>query len=719
MIYTRTRTAAAALVMCLWLGLVMSPVAADSDQADLTDAIQKMHAWAGSGENGQRWRAYLRSDDLSRELAKGALADAGVIEQVLAQYQSQAKGLDLPRFVAVRDALIAWKKELKIPPSVELPYVARAAKDDFKPVTDEDLAAAKSKLISQVKKLDAYLTPGGENGVAWKKYLKWEKLQTELRADATPELKNISEVYRRFRANHQGLEMPEFTHVADALERYYDLAAVKFNPKASEQFVSELEVLATHLEKYAQAPIETENLAIGRRIGRLSGSGQAETLVRAVRHHYSRPNLSVRVSKEFLDAGMGRTIDDTSPVTDNILGTRISGEGHTLAKLDVALVPNNRQAEINALLTGHVTTDTVGRNGPVSIYTDGDAKFEAVKTILIDDEGFHVKPAVCEATIESTIRGISSTRDGRVGEKMIHKIAWKRIGKQRDQAEQIAGKHAAERVERRFDRDAEPRLTKANKNFQDDFRSPLLRLGQFPQQLRFSSTEEHLFVRALQANRYQLGAPSATPEHADDHDLSVRVHETLINNLAGGVLAGKTITDVDQEKLGKRLGGQWEEKLKSAEDDDPWSITYAALRPVTALFGENQFSVTIRGRRFTSGERKFKAMNITAVYHFETTATGAKLTRQGDLRIFPPNFVEGQDKLSASQVALRRLLDRRMGKLFPPEIVADSKELPGDWAKVGKLCLEKLVSGDGWLSLGWSAPQIGKLAQQAVRTASK
>ncbi|MFV2070146.1 MAG: hypothetical protein ACC645_24530, partial [Pirellulales bacterium] len=674
----RTAAAVAIVFSCV---LSVAPAMADSQQDHLSDALQAMHDWVGSSENGKRWKAYLRSDDLLRELAKGYDADVVVAEKILAQYQSKTGGLDRTRFVAVRKALAAWLQELKLPTAAELPQVARAAKDHFQPVTAENLAAAKTALLGQVKALDAYLASGGENGAAWKKYLKWDKLQSQLAVDAAPELKSVSEVYRRYRANHPGLEMPVFTNVAEALQCYYDLAAVKLNPKASEQFASELDTLATRLEKYAQAPAETENLAIGRRLGWLEGSHQAGTLVQAVRRHYSRPNLSAQVSKEFLDAGMGRTVDDTSSITDDILGTKITGEGHTLAKLDVALVPNNRYAQLSALLAGRVMTETVGSNGPVFIFTDGEATFAAEKSILIDDKGFHVKPAVCKASITSDIHGISTTRDGRMGERMIRKVAWKRIGKQRGRAEKIAEEHAARRVEERFDREANPQLTKANKNFNDDFRKPLLRLGEFPQLLRFSSSEDHLFVQSLQANRYQLGAPTNPPEHAGDADLSVRVHETWVNNLAGAVLAGKTFTDADQEKMGKRLGGEWEEKLKSDADDDPWSITYAASRPVTLSFDENRFSVTIRGRRFTSGERSFKAMDITAVYHLEKTATGAKLTRQGELRIFPPHFVEGKNKLSASQVALRRLLNKRMGKLFPPEILADSKELSGEWAK--------------------------------------
>ncbi len=715
------RAAAAAAVLCSWLGMT-SAASAESSSDAVRSSLATMNEWVGDGDNGKGWRAYLLSDQLDAQLAKGDQADAAVVQKVVEKYNSGAGGLDRPKFVTVRDALVAWIDDLDLPASGDLPTVARDAKGQYKPVSDEALANAKQQLSAATKQLDDYLTPGGANGTAWKSYLKWDQLEAALKSEEAPDLKRVRSVqgvYLKFRANQTGLELAVFTNVASALQHYRDLAVIKQNDKAGEQFASQLDSLATHLDNYTQAPAEPDAFAIGRRLGRLESSGQTGTLVRAVRHHHSRPNLWAQVSQRFLDAGIGRKVDDTSPVTENIMGTRISGKGHTVANMTVATVPNDEHARLRTLLSGRTQTETSGRNGPVTIFTNGDTRFEAVKWITVDDEGLHVTQAVCEADMDSEIQGISTSRDGRMGERMIRKVAWKRIGSQRGQAEAIGEQRAEKRVEKRFDDEADPEVAKANKTFNEDYRNPLLRLGEFPQLLRFSSSDDHLFVKALQANRYQLGAPDAPPEVDAEHDVSVRVHESLVNNFAAAIIAGKTYDDGDMEEMGKRLGGEWEEKMKSSDDDDPWSITYAQLRPVTVLFDNNQFSVTIRGRRFTSGDRAFKAMNISAVYKLEKTPTGAKLVRQGELKIFPPRFVEGETRLSASQVALRRLLTKRMGKMFPPEIVADSKELPGEWAKVGKLQLDQMVTSKGWLSLGWSAPQISQLARQATQTASK
>ena len=121
---------------------------------------------------------------------------------------------------------------------------------------------------------------------------------------------------------------------------------------------------------------------------------------------------------------------------------------------------------------------------------------------------------------------------------------------------------------------------------------------------------------------------------------------------------------------------------------------------------------TIRGQRFTSGDRRFRAMNITASYQVERTERGTRLVRKEELEIVPPGFVPGKGRLSASQIALRRLLTKRLGDLFKPEIVTDGLELPGEWKRVGKLPLIQMNIDRGWVALGWRLPARESVADR-------
>jgi hypothetical protein len=246
----------------------------------------------------------------------------------------------------------------------------------------------------------------------------------------------------------------------------------------------------------------------------------------------------------------------------------------------------------------------------------------------------------------------------------------------------------------------------------------MLRRRIFPQRFRTSTSRDTLRLEVLQATQFQLAAATAAPELDEQYDLSVRVHESLINNLAASVLTGRTFTEEQVQKMATNALGELPEQLESAADEDPWSITFARRQPpVTIQFAEQGFKIVIRGRRFTSGEQKCGALNITAVYKARRTETGVVLTRQGDLEILPPTFQRGKSQLSASQVALRRLLMRRLGDVFKPEIVSDGLPMEGALKKVGKLRWARWHADAAWLTLAWNMPATAAAAVPHVAAA--
>ncbi len=114
--------------------------------------------------------------------------------------------------------------------------------------------------------------------------------------------------------------------------------------------------------------------------------------------------------------------------------------------------------------------------------------------------------------------------------------------------------------------------------------------------------------------------------------------------------------------------------------------------------------ITVRGQRYTSGDREFKGMNVTADYKIQPSGESFKLVRDAELHIVPPNFVPGQTRLSTQQVTLKTLLQKKFGKLFEPEIKAEKLTLSGRWEKVGPLDLKQLQSSSGWLVAAWLEP---------------
>ncbi len=582
-------------------------------------------------------------------------------------------------------------------PSVEeLPAACLAAKANFRPLTPQDVQSAKVELIEAVGRLDKKLKADGKNGENWRKYLLLEKLQNQLKSDETPDIGVLDTIYRRYAADHEGLALVWFLDVKEAIGRYRFLAASVESTKLKAAYDRMLEGLAEQLESYRSEPTAEGAVAIGRAVGQLQDARQAPELVAAVLHHFARPNLFADVSAELIAAAMSEDVDETAPVEDVILGTRIRGTGHTTGSITAKLVPDELRGVIDITFLGVTKTDNVGTNGPVRIYSNGVTRLGVCKRIWIDAEGLSSFPAVAKAITDSEITDIH-------GGRMAERIAWNRAGQQQYRAQQIASEHAQQRVNRRVDDETAELLDRANDAFVKKFRKPLVERNLFPKRFDFSTTTEWLKLVGLQAGRYQLAAPTEpVTELIEHHDLALRVHQSMINNLAADAVAGRTVRDETFQSVLVAMLGKLPEELKETEDQAPWAITFAARQPVSVAFADGGFTVTIRGRRYYRGDESYPGMNVTAVYKFSEADGGFKAIRQGELQIFPPGFVPGGGKrLSAREVTIRTLLKRRFGKIFDEEFLIEQIELPERWSKVGKLRPVQLVGQHAWLTIAW------------------
>jgi hypothetical protein len=303
-----------------------------SPVAKVESALAEMHGWVGDGENGQRWRTYLMSDRIEAQLRQAESADAQSLEAPLARYRSHVRGLDRPKFAAVRTALAGWQQHLQAGQGPNLSEMARSAGAEFVPVSPAQVAAARLDLVERVRRLDALLSSAGPKGQAWKTYLQWDQLQAQLAIDGPPDFGALGQVHRRFRAIHAGLELPEFTAVADSLERYSNLANIARVADQTQPYAQQIELLAGELEAYQNEPTEKLEFDIGRRLGFFDRLGQASRLVQAARSRLARPNLRARVSADLLSAALTQDVHDTRHVTDVILGTTISGPARTNAR---------------------------------------------------------------------------------------------------------------------------------------------------------------------------------------------------------------------------------------------------------------------------------------------------------------------------------------------------------------------------------------------------
>jgi hypothetical protein len=574
----------------------------------------------------------------------------------------------------------------------------------------QDVSAAKTELASAVSNLDRFLQTGAPyKRAGWQKYLQWNDLVSLLAQDSPPpELP--SALLAKFRANVKGLEMQPFAKVASALERYAAAAGAAGDANAKDEFAAKIEELAKQLEALEQDPASGDAaLAVGRSLGWLERNRQAGSLVAQIRQAYGKQNLFGYASRRLAAAGIEDNIDQLSGVRDNILGTSVHGTARLLGRTTLQMNENPNAASLNILLGGTAYSNTVGYNGPATIYSTGATSVSGSKLIEMTAAGMIGYRAQAACRTNTNINNISA-RHG-----LIERIAWRRAGQQEGQAEEIASQHAAARVAGQMDSEAGRMIAEQNARYFEKLRDPLLRRGEFPEEVRFSSTPNQAQVRVLQHSPTLLAAATPPPPQAADFDLALRTHESTVANFGQGLLGGYELTDLRLEKLIKDdLEAELPEELRVTlpngeldQDKEPWAIVFAKEFPARAKFTGGGLWMAIRADGFKRGDGYKPAltelMEISAAYKIEKTPKGATLHRDGDVQVRFPNRAN-PDQITLRDSATVTFIRRKFRNLFKEEFVGEGIALKGRWAKAGKLQLQEIQSDRAWLSLGWKLP---------------
>jgi len=570
----------------------------------------------------------------------------------------------------------------------------------FVPVSPARLDTAAGRLRAALGPLDALLLRS-PSGADWRRYLDWPALQAQASAGQKADGAELRRLQALLDAGENGLEMPQFAAVRRAVAGFAEAVEAARNPDAAAVFGQRLDKLAAAVAAGAAAGSLEPLDSVGPLLARLEETGQGAATVARVRTAVNRPNMFLEVDESLLGAAVNRAVNEVAPVNENLLGTRVRGTGHTTGIVFLDFVPAVDRAVIDLKLDATNHSRTRGSQGPVTVHTLGTTKVDARKRIMIDGDRVSTEPAQVRASTDTRTAGIGV--NARFGRRLIRKIASRKITEMRPQAEAISSAKARQRVRGQFEEQTGSAIAKAASDYQSRFRRPLADRGWFPELLAMNTSESRLSVVARKALADQIAAFSVPPAVDADAILAARVHETAVNNVAEITLGGRTITQEFVEEQIRKNNGSLPEALGNDADQKPWSITFAKRKPVQLDADDNRVKVTVRGSRFTSGDREFPAMDIWAAYKIEPGPSGIRLVRDGDVQIYPPGFVPGgAEKLTVSETSLRRILQKRFNKVFEEVAVVEPLRLPEQLAHAGPLPMEQLVARkDGWVAVGW------------------
>lgn len=737
------------------VGLLLPPCPGFGAETPTTrqtgQALDRLDEWLGEGANGDRWRVYFHADELRRELSRGDEADPAVLMRSLVRLRSGAKGLELSKFASFRAQLSSLVAELVKQRQTDLATLAEASCGDLDPVSEERFAAVRTELSERAEALQAALGRGSAFADEWNRYLHWDKLapslspESEIDARAT---RDLEEVLSKLRANQPGLELPVFVELAKAIEQCRSLApwaAAERSRDTREDYVRLMAAFERQLRRHAKAATTETSWQVGRILGVVEAIGDSPLLASAVRRRYVQPNIYAVGSARLIGRIPTEPVNNRQPVTDCILGTSIYGTANTLGAVRLAPLDAADRVELAVYFSGQTYSSTKGYNKPVRIRSSGVTSFSAAKRVAIADAGFSTGPSSAAAATSTKIKSINKT-GGQFGHKLVEKIAWKRAGQQKRQAEQIASRHAEQRIASGFDEQLQATLAEARKNYETKFRAPLVRRDVFPDPFHLSSTTQGVRIQAGLGRAGQIGASGPPPGMRVDEDATLQIHESAVNNYLPLAFAGATISQESEDQPPKIKGNvpAWVRRLsdrpakraaaalpstspaevesgpqlqpaagdaklaeRKAPPFKPWSMTLHPEAPIAVRFDDDKLIVRIRTTELASDGDPLKDWDFIVAYQVIQDGDGILLRRVGEIEVFPSGFDPRHDTRMPSQKSgLRNTLAKNMnaraaaGQSFPPEISIDPVVLE----KLGPLRLRELVADDGWLSLGWTLP---------------
>ena len=714
-------------------------------------SLQKLHAsidslesWLETSRYGAKWNAYLKTDLLQRELAKGQDADRQSLESVLDQYRSKVAGLDKRRFTAVRQALAAYLAVQRSLPIESLPGVAGKAYETFVAPSPTAVSASESHTASAAEQLNLFLSQNPDRAKAWKSFLRWPLLQEQLSSD-NPSTAKLAQVLQRLSADESGLETTQFVELRQSLRVWIDRAlAEKKTAAVKKKIKAYSSELAQSLKTYGANASHWDAMAIAARINFLKRFNVAPELTAAVRQYYSHPNLSAYISSSLISSAMDRTIDEAISIRENILGVQIVGEGQTKGSLQVDLLPDTDRAAIGLKMHGVTESKTVGTKRSVQVYANSTTSLEAIKKVHFSSEGFSSQPAQADASTKTRVTGLTTSR----GNRLVEKLAWRKVAKSKGQAQAQSSRRAATRLESRMDEEGDKLLANANQKYDEKFRAPLLRKDAFPQLFKVESSGQQIRLLMHEASADQLAAPvSATPPPAGS-DLGLRLHESFVNNMAAHLLGGKKVSSSDgsqqegsepnflerfkqqrQKKVAEQRDREGKDPLpveKPAADQAPWQMRFAKRNPISVEFREGTIRFVVRGTEFSGLDDQVydRPMSMWAQYKVERDGTGGLRLTLMDQGVDPTNVEKG-GRFVAADAPLRSKLrvrwketlegkngENKVAQVFPFELPDPRFE------RVGPLAYERFDLEDGWLTLGMQRT-VEQLGKQAVLDRSR
>lgn len=577
-------------------------------------------------------------------------------------------------------------------PYVDLRFAIERGRKSLVASRLPDPKAAKKQLVAQMEAFEKYL--GGSdsaNAKAWFKFLMWKELLAEV-AKNEPNLRTLTDVELRYQQNVLGLEYVAFQEMRQAIANYIDAERFGGNPEGT---IKALDDQLAKLLKTVDKKSEATELERAREIGQMAeyliSSNQAPDLLTSFRSAYSQPNIRLQVGEGFVNRAVGRPVHQPNPVNEDVLGTHVVGTSLISGNVFADLLPQRNGVGLQLTLSGGFSSNNVGYNRGVKVYTTGVSPVYASKRITITPEGTLTEPAIASTDLQSTIHAIEHRL------RIVRRIASRKAAEQQPEANAIGQGRLQSRLAQQFNEQIETQLAQGGGGMNGlsslrKERIELRRLGVPKPGWELKSSHTHIVANVKEAAPAQLAAPSILPPTRSTSDIVAEVHQSLPMNLAESVLGGRTLHSWEMDDFVRQYTDNVPADLIKESEGEPWSLTFASQHPVEVEFQDDMVAVTLRIARMANKDQTLdQPATVTAKYKPVLSGGYLTLQREGEVDL---KFVRASSGIRA--VALRSFFKGKFDKLFREKTQPQPITFPTQIPNISHLAVSKVTFIRGW-----------------------
>ncbi|MGC6446454.1 MAG: hypothetical protein ACON5J_08525 [Rubripirellula sp.] len=561
------------------------------------------------------------------------------------------------------------------------------------------LDSAKTTLLNQLRTVEKYFARNTDqqNGDAWMDYLKLSAIVDVLEQEGSDsELAKEAVILKdRLIGTVPGLELTVLTDLRNELDTLIVALRFKDIDSSVKMLDAQLVALGKLIGTVDDVPTPDQFSAISLRVDLLASTNQAPALIEALRGAFGTPNVTVRVSGDFISRVLSRDISRTEPVKDEILGTKLTGTAVMTGKVSASLIPSEVDAQLMVNLTGTVETSNDGVNGPVRLKSESVGEVDLKRTITLSEAGIDFSKTTSEVSLTTKITNMTAKSD------LALRVGKKQSVKKKPQADRIAKEKLRRRVTEQFESEMDGLQAEASSRFLGEAKPVLDRLALSPPRQQWSSREDLLALDVTFRSPSQLSAINQASDFENSFSFAAQVHESVIANAFATILAGRTL---DKDRLNELLENAGAPApANEDEEESSFEISFSRSRPVIFEARDGKLKVGIRGTRFAQGDRTplNKAMEITASYEVVTSESGSKaLQRVGDVEVSFP-----RERLSIRDAGLKPIIQKEFSKIFPAVILEKSIQIAEDaeieTLRGSEFSCSEIKANLGWLSIAF------------------